>query len=62
MRCQNSYTESIFYRVLEHCSSQLESYCALRLYPPEIVIPRLTSDHANEFSAKEDFFAVFGLG
>jgi hypothetical protein len=23
------------------------------------VIPRPTSDHANEFSANEDFFAVF---
>jgi hypothetical protein len=26
------------------------------------VIPRLTSDPANDFSANEDFFAVSGLG
>ena len=26
------------------------------------VIPRLTSDPANEFLGNEDFFAVFGLG
>jgi hypothetical protein len=40
---QNKMSELIyreyFYRVLEHCSSQCESYGALRLYPPEIYTP-----------------------
>ena len=39
-------------------------YCQLKeeALDRTTMIPRLTSDPANDFSANEDFFAVFGLG